>query len=422
MRNVGTSRRLTSAQAAAQLGVDRATVYAYVSRGLLHPQREGRMSTFDAAEVEKLRIAGREGRRPTSSTAVVHTGVTYLSPDRLAYRGLDVPDLAGIATFETVCTWLWESVWDPSETLTGALEALRAPTHAGLSDASAVHVRAITAVLMAATHLAGGAPVAGDGAPDAGGREAALAAAPTLLRAAAASAALCPLDPRDVAHQPVARLLLTALSPQPVTTPSGKEIDGDAQWLLQAALVVLADHDLAASTLTVRVAASTGAPLPLALAGGLGTLAGPLHGGSGPATLALLDRCLHADPAAVLDRLLFSHRRVPGFGHVIYRRDPRAQALLDQLIRGPHDELAQTTRALIRAAADRGLPAPNVDLALAVLTRRLGLRDTAPETLHAVARIAGWTAHYVEELGERGRRFRPQSVYEGPPPGRRPPW
>lgn len=400
-------RRLTTAQAAERLGVDRATVYAYVSRGLLHPRREGRISTFDPQEIDRLLIAGRQGRRPASSTAVVHTTITAIGPDWLTYRGVDVPTLAGHASFESTCTWLWESVWDPDEKLPGDPDALQsaAPAVAVLPADAGVHARAITAVLAAAAGL--------PSAPASDRRDAVLAAAPTLLRAAAISAT----PTHDVtagipaATAPIAELLLAGLG--------GQSTDPRARQLINAALVMLADHDLAASTLAARVAASTGASVELALVAGLGALAGPMHGGSGPATLGLLDRCRVEPPAVILDRLLAGHERVFGLGQVVYRRDPRAVALLNLLAEVGDHPVLQTVRALSAAAAARSLPAPNIDLALAALTRVLELSDTAPETLHAVARIGGWVAHYLEETTEHGRRFRPQAIYEGPPRGRR---
>ena len=369
-----TTRRLTTEQVAARLGIDRASVYAYVSRGLLSSRREGRASTFDAEEVDRLRIAGRAARRPTSSTAVVSTAITELGEDWLAYRGVDVQDL-GSARFESVCTWLWESVWDPAERLPGDAAALRAAA----LPAGGTHARAVVALLSAAAAVEGEDP---------------LTLAPTLVRAVAG-----PAHP-DAAQLPIAELVAARLG-----VPR-------ARGVVDRALVLLADHDLATSTLAVRVATSTGAPLELAMVAGIGALSGALHGGAGRAALDLLDRCRVEAPGAVLDDLVARHERVPGFGHVVYRRDPRAVLLLAEL-----DD--PVVAGLVTAARARALPAPNVDLALAALTRWYGLPDETPELLHLVARCAGWVAHHLEESGERGLRFRPRSVYTGPPRGRR---
>jgi citrate synthase len=193
---------------------------------------------------------------------------------------------------------------------------------------------------------------------------------------------------------------------------------------LEAALNLLADHELAASTFAARVAASAWAGPYRVILAGLGPLGGALHGGAGAAVEAMLDEVADgADPGAALDPRLTSGaapgaalnaRRSPGpppgFGHRVYRdRDPRADHLLDRL--GP-DPLAA---ALLDAAAERDLPAPNVDFALAALVRSHGLRPGSAATIFTVARIAGIVAHALEEYEHR-LRFRPRASYVGPAP------
>src|SRR6266545_4709515 len=101
--------RLTTAEAAARLGVKPATLYAYVSRGLLGRERSPgrRTSTFDPAEVERLtRRSGRRGRRPAGEL-VVESALTAIEGGALWYRGLPVTELAATRTFEEVAEWLW---------------------------------------------------------------------------------------------------------------------------------------------------------------------------------------------------------------------------------------------------------------------------------------------------------------------------
>jgi citrate synthase len=184
---------------------------------------------------------------------------------------------------------------------------------------------------------------------------------------------------------------------------------------LNAALVLLADHELAASTFAARVAASAWAgPYRVVLAG-LGPLGGSLHGGAGLAVEELLDEVTAgADPGETLDALIAAGP-VPGFGHRVYRdRDPRADHLLDRLglDRGP--ELAGVA-GLLAAADERSLPAPNVDFALAALVRAHRLRAGSSATIFALARIAGIVAHALEEYEYR-LRFRPRASYVGPAP------
>jgi citrate synthase len=158
---------------------------------------------------------------------------------------------------------------------------------------------------------------------------------------------------------------------------------------------------------------------------GLGPLGGSLHGGAGLAVEAMLDEvAAGADPGDALDARLAAGD-VPGFGHRVYRdRDPRADHLLDRLgIRRP-ERLSPSGRqaftggaaeGLLAAAAERELPAPNVDFALAALVRAHGLRDGSSPTIFTVARIAGIVAHALEEYGYR-LRFRPRASYVGPAP------
>jgi citrate synthase len=144
---------------------------------------------------------------------------------------------------------------------------------------------------------------------------------------------------------------------------------------------------------------------------GLGPLGGALHGGAGLEVEALLDEVTAgADPGAALDARLGAAGPVPGFGHRVYRdRDPRADHLLARLSPDP------LAARLLDAAAERGLPAPNVDFALAALVRAHGLRPGSAATIFTVARIAGIVAHALEEYEHR-LRFRPRASYVGPTP------
>jgi citrate synthase len=210
---------------------------------------------------------------------------------------------------------------------------------------------------------------------------------------------------------------------------------------LDAALILLADHDLAASTFAARIAASAWAGPYRVILAGLGPLGGALHGGAGPAVESLIDEVAGgADPGAALDARLASGP-VPGFGHRVYRdRDPRADHLLARLTpqrgrplspspdRGrpssaiglrrstaPGGAAVETAGALLDAAAERDMPAPNVDFALAALVRAHGLRPGSSATIFTVARIAGIVAHALEEYEHR-LRFRPRASYVGPAP------
>ncbi|HJZ36070.1 MAG TPA: citrate/2-methylcitrate synthase, partial [Solirubrobacterales bacterium] len=225
---------------------------------------------------------------------------------------------------------------------------------------------------------------------------------------------------RGKLHSTFAEGLWRALAADPEAKPRAEEVSA-----LNAALILLADHELAASTFAARVAASAWAGPYRVILAGLGPLGGSLHGGAGLAVEALLDEvAAGADPGAALDTLIAAGP-VPGFGHRVYRdRDPRADHLLTRLglDRGrpllpiaPQRTTTGAAAALLEAAETRGLPAPNVDFALAALVKAHRLRAGSSATIFTVARIAGIVAHALEEYEHR-LRFRPRASYVGPTP------
>jgi citrate synthase len=181
---------------------------------------------------------------------------------------------------------------------------------------------------------------------------------------------------------------------------------------VNAALVVLADHELATSTLAVRMAASTRADLYDAVLAGLGTFAGPLHGGASQLVHQLLLDAEERGAEQAADKALRWMNVLPGFGHTVYvDGDPRSEPLLelfDQLA----DDRQREVVASIRVLADsHDFPAPNVDLGIGAIVFATGMPADAGQTMFGVARMAGWTAHYLEELNERPLRFRARAIY-----------
>jgi citrate synthase len=181
---------------------------------------------------------------------------------------------------------------------------------------------------------------------------------------------------------------------------------------VNAALILLADHELATSTMAVRVAASVRADPYDALLAGLATLAGPLHGGASQMAYELLVVAERDGVARALNDVLREQRRLPGFGHTVYKSgDPRFAALIalaEPLLR---DDQRAVLHEVIALAAAHDVPLPNCDLALAALSWGTGMPPDSGRTIFAVARVAGWAAHYLEELTERPVRFRARAVY-----------
>ena len=399
--------RLSTREAAELLGVKPETVYAYVSRGQLSSRREpgGRGSTFDAKEVAALARRNRRepgGSSPTGGDLSVRTGITLIDKDRYYFRGVDAAELAARHSYEEIAEWLWTGQLRPGVTFTApdtavtvARRAVNAlPEHSGPTD------RLRVAAVAAATVD----PLRFDLSPDAV-LGVARALIPTLVAA---------LPPRRRDHRdegPLARRLWGRLT--------GRNPDEASLRVLDTALGLLVDHDLAASTLAVRVAASARAHAYAAVSAGLGVLEGPLHGAaSGLAHRMLLDVLDRGTAAPVIADELRAGRRIPGLGHRLYPgEDPRAGALFALLKDVPGAEPALAAARDIVSTTARHTPLhANVDLALAVLTVASGMDATAGETVFAVARTAGWIAHTLEEYEERPLRMRPRGRYVGPRP------
>jgi citrate synthase len=375
---------LTASEATAILGVKPATLYAYVSRGLVARERDAgaRTSRYARADVERLAGRGRAAAAPTAGVEVrIETELTLLDPaGHLHYRGWDVTDAAD-AGFEVVSHWLWTGE-RPGDDLV-------LPTPSGLPRLDDIHgLDRVRAVLAAARQRD---PQHLDRRPGAVAETGRTIVATMIEALPALQAAL----PRTT----VAARLWTRLTDRP-----GRVRDLD---LLDAALVVLADHELAASTLAARVAASTRADPYLVVLAALAVLGGPLHGGGSEQVRTLLRE---VEAGATAGDVIDARELVPGFGHAVYRvRDPRADLLLDRL--AP----VGAAGAVLEEMRRRRLPFPNVDFAIAAFAEAHDMVPDAGEIIFAVARTAGWLAHAIEEY-EHHLRFRPRAAYVGTAP------
>ncbi|MEU8747751.1 citrate synthase [Streptomyces parvulus] len=402
-------RRLTTKEAAELLGVKPETVYAYVSRGRLGSRRThgGRGSTFDAQEVRALARRNRRdgGTSPTAGhETAVRTRLTLIEGDRLYYRGVDAVELASRHSYEEVAEWLWTGELRPGATFSAPEPSVTAARRA--VDALPEHAAPTDRLRVAAVAAAVADPLRYDLTEDA-----VLGTARTLIPTLVA--ALPPVARAGDDRAPLAHRLWTRLS--------GRPADGPTLRALDTALSLLVDHDLAASTLAVRLAASARAHAYAAVSAGLGVIEGPLHGAAGGLAHRMLLEVLDQGSAApVVAEELRAGRRVPGLGHRLYPgEDPRARALFTLLEDIPRAAPALAAARDVQTTAARHTPLhANVDLALAVLTASSGMPSTAAETIFAVARTAGWIAHALEEYGERPLRMRPSGLYTGPRPPR----
>lgn len=370
---------LPARAAAALLGVSLATLYSYVSRGLLHPGANGsqRGKRYRRAELQRLaqrHAAAREPRRVAGAALdfglpVLASSLSLIEQGQLYYRGQNAVLLAETATLEDIATLLWDCRRDE---LCSELPPL------------APHVKAA---------LARGAP-----APM---PQRMLAAFHTLADAWAASAVD---EPVGAAWRWVQAMLIAATGRMPSRAALHEQLrlawglDAAAGDELRRALVLCADHELNASSFTARCVASTGAAPVAAVAAALAALTGPRHGGMTAAVEAMWPK---------MARVVGSP---PGFGHALYPDgDPRGRHLLARL---PHD--ARRER-LISAVHERSGLAPSLDFGLVALRRALGAPPGAAFATFAIGRTVGWLAHVFEQRAS-GVLIRPRAAYVGPRP------
>lgn len=392
---------LSAQQVAARLGVKLDTVYAYVSRGVLSVRQDAssRRSRFDADEVETLARRGRPRRttRPSALDLIVETDLTTVVEQRMRYRSRDAGRLARTVTFEQAAEWLWSGVEGP-----GRLPWESYPVD--LPDLSDVRDRIRAAVILASARE----PLRADLSP--------AAVTTSARRLIATMVSAVPAGPESRA----ARLLLPNTNLAIRGTLAGRlwsqlatgRAVPELVATLNAALVLLADHELASSTMAARIAASVRAdPFSVVLAG-LGALAGPLHGSASAATHRMLADATERGPEPALAAALEAHQQLPGFGHPLYPDgDPRARLLLEMLdVAAPAAAGRRTARALVEAARRHSRTEPNVDFALGVLSTVARMPASAGETIFTVARTAGWLAHAIEEYAEPPLRFRARAV------------
>ncbi len=408
---------LTAAEAARRLGVKPATLYAYVSRGVLSRGKaaHGRASLFHADEVERLARRGRPRRPPGVADITVESAITEIAGDRLRFRGLDVARLAVSRTFEEVAELLWtgelRSVREAWQARPAALAAGRAAQAALPAGTLPLERLQVIVPAMAATDplrlQLDPAAVTAAGRSIIAGMVDCLPA--TIIPGPGIPGPGIPGPGASGPGEPVAERLWSRLCDHRASPALLRAVS--------AALVLLADHELAASTLAARVAASVQAD-PYAVVGtGLGAMSGALHGGASLGAEALLAAARGpGDVPRVVGELLRRGGKVPGFGHSVYGNgDPRAVVLLDLVRRAaPKSGQLAVADAVLAEVRQKSLPEPNIDFAIATLARVAGMVRGAGEAIFAAARTAGWIAHALEAYAGPGP-LRPRAVYTGKP-------
>ena len=365
--------------------------------------------------------------KPSKGLADVVAASTALSDidgraGRLFYRGYDIHQLAGAATFEEIAYLLQRgSPPDAAE-----LDRFRAEIAAGrtlgkLVTSSLAEISASQEPMEAMRTLVSLAsaddPDKDSNAPDANSRKAARLTAQQPILVAAYDAArngreILPADPGlSIAANFLLQLHGTAPSPR-------------AAEILDTCLVLHADHTMNASTFAARVCAATLSDMHSAVVAAIGTLKGPLHGGANEQVMRGLEAIIADapdDPVAAVGPAvrvrLGRGEKLMGFGHRVYKtEDPRATHL-----RQFSAELAETSgdATFYRmskemeevVAAEKGLY-PNVDFYAASVYRYLGIPTDLFTPVFSVSRMSGWTAHVMEQHADN-RLIRPDSEYIG---------
>lgn len=409
-RRIDDQRWVGAREAARRLGIDIRTLYAYVSRGQVRsvaaPRGRARLYALEDLERLRTRRDARAGHGAVAAGAlrwgepVLDSAITAITSDGPVYRGQPAVALAARGTaFEDVAELLWSGAlpaapvrW-PRRALPLAPLARLIPPGGG--------VLAQLALVVSASALAD--RDRDDARPDmmvARGRE--------LLPVLAAS--LAP----DLAAAAVSR----ALGAPTVATIAARALDLDdaVAPVLEVAMILLADHELNASSFTARIAASTGAGPYACVAAALATLSGPHHGSASEAVVRFAAEVGAPEAARAAVRALRRRGEVPpGCGQPLYPGgDPRAAPLLALAREHARSRRARTLLAIADACTDVH---PNSDLGLAALFAALGAPAAAAPGLFAVARCAGWIAHALEQRAS-GARLRPRARYVGIAPPR----
>lgn len=369
---------LTSDEALILLGIKPQTLYANVSRGRIAARpdpADPRRSQYRKSDVEQL-AARQRGRRPATTVAreaiawgdpILTTSISTVFEGQLYYRGKDAVALSAAGTLEDVAQLLWESV-DSISTTAG---------RSGPTGMSAVYAQ---------------------------------------IAALAAAQMPTPGRSRAILVREAGQVLSTMANAFTGNTTGFLHTRLAIAWnrheagdVIRRALVLLAEHELNASTFAARIAASTGAPLAAAVMAGLATLSGPLHGSAAMSLLPLVAEAERIGVEPAITTALRSGHPLPAFGHKFYDGDVRARALMDAFeVPNLYREIAATGETL---SGEK----PNIDFALSALTAAFDLPTVAPLQIFALARSVGWLAHALEQI-EKGSLIRPRARYVGEAP------
>lgn len=377
------SEFVTAAEAAELLGVRTATVYAYASRGMLGgtSQGPGKRARYSRAIVETLRVkaAARAGHAAVAAAAlrwgepVLDSEITRITPRGPVYRGKRAIDLVG-SPFESVAELLWQRAVDwksaaPRVNTTTARPSLQSMLEVMVKLTASLHETPIEQAASVVRRLACAA-----------GRHEVLAEKqPTIAGALGASLKGSGLSARDHA-------------------------------LLDAGLVLIADHELNASTFAARVAAGAGARWPEALIAALATATGVRHAAACDGAERMWSAVRESrSPAHWVHERLAAGSPLEGFDAGAYPDgDPRGDRLLSLVTPRLAVARAKRLKELLAAVREQAGQWPAIDLGLVMLCDVLGLPQGSATLVFVTGRTAGWLAH-IEEQTASGDAIRPRA-------------
>lgn len=406
-----TKRYLTADEAAAALGISKATLYSYVSRGFLRSEETSgktRARRYLAEDVATLQQRQEQRRNPAQAAAtalhfgdpVLESAITLIADGHYYYRGQPALALAQRQRFEAVTALLWTGELREQPLLVEALATalpgfpLAIQTLASLPDqphpATPAELFQMALLQAASTDL-----TAYHYAP------------PSVMRT---GGRILTVLTHVVTGPRTERWMAERL--QQAWRPGEPEVAP----LLDSALILCADHELNISSFTARCVASAGSTPYAAVVAALAALQGYKHGGVGERVSAFLDSAAVEPQRAVRD-CLRRGETLPGFGHPLYPNgDPRGRLLLELAHKArPSAPVLAVADAVVETAGQAMQIAPNLDFGLMVLARALALPLYAPFTLFALGRTAGWIGHIMEQYA-LPQTIRPRSHYRGPQP------
>ena len=367
-------------------------------------------TTLDATPAEK----GLEG------IIAAKTAISYIDGQngRLFYQGIEINELADQSTFEETVYLLWHGSLPTPEQLQELDSMLKAqrrlpPQLIDLMRTLPTDALPMEVLRTGVSALSAFEADSDETTPEALVKHAArlTAAVPTIVaaweRIRNGNEVVEPRD--DLSH---AANFLNMLC--------GEAPNERAARVLDIALILHADHGLNASTFAARVTASTLADMYSAITSAIGTLKGPLHGGANEQVMRMLERIGDVEQARpFIEDALTNRVKIPGFGHRVYRADdPRALQLrkiskdVGEANGDPHWYRLSEAVAEVMEEKKPNLPV-NVDFFSASTYHTLGIPSDQFTPIFAVSRVAGWTAHVIEQIANN-RLIRPDSLYTGP--------